>query len=422
MGFLKRLLILAAVCVPGLVHADAGDGRKYVISGIPDAGSASQACEAYLAGPGATNGWFWDTPSAEGAEDLGGFQCKVNFYYNDGEGHRGAFFFNGNMVAGDVYECSGTDFDAGGPCAPPTPAACDTGAPGVGETFTAANVEGPNSYCNAVSQCRMNVVARTGGTMTVKHTSTDCDDAEPDPESPSEGDPETCEAIGDGEYCASNTGEGDCGYVNDTYTCLKNIKPNECKVLGDGGRVCGVQAKSTPPAPDSGTPGVPATPDGEITQQRNNSGQSFNTTYNYFNATTVAASSRDPGSDGGVDSGGSPGGDAAAEEAEEGDGCAESSCDQGVPELEDIGTMNEAFAGFWEDLQGVPIIEAAGDIAPSFATGACPVWSDNVDLYGQDVEVEFSIVCDIWGDVSPALTVVALVLWGFVAFRVLMSA
>lgn len=303
---------------------------------------------------------------------------------------------------------------------------CDPEAPGAGETFTSSNVEGPNTYCNPVSGCKMTVKNRTGGTMTIQHTLQNCngDTDPPDDSMPNEGDGETCAAVGDGEYCASAQGDGECGYINDTYTCLSKVKSDECKVLGDGGRVCGNQASSTPPVPDNGTPGQLATPDAVITQTNPDG----STTFNYFNSTTVLGSSRDPGTTGasGASSSGSPHAPVPGEGDGEGEGlpeeCEGAGCTAEVPALEDIGTLEDAFAGFWSDLEGVPVIAAAADIAPSFGGGSCPDWSTEVALYSASIDIDFSSMCGIWTDISPALGAVCLVMFGLLAFRILFSA
>lgn len=234
---------------------------------------------------------------------------------------------------------------------------------------------------------------------------------------------ESCIAVGDGEFCATPNGDGECGYMNDSYICLSKVKQDECAVLGDGGRVCGAGAVTTPPAPDSGTPGELATADGELAAiTPTGGGGSSTTNYNYFNGSTMAASSRDPGTTGAAPSGGSPnGGDGSG-----GDGdapeCVGTTCGEGVPELEDIGTMGDAFGQFWEDLQEVPLVEAAQDVAPSFGSGSCPVWSDTFEVGGETVEADFSFICTTWEDVTPVLSIVALVLWGLMAFRILFTA
>lgn len=243
-----------------------------------------------------------------------------------------------------------------------------------------------------------------------------------DEDTPSGSEPEgeKCMDVGDGEYCAAPSGGGQCGYMNDSYICLKNVKQNECKPLADGGRVCGAGAVTTPPVPDSGTPGEVAEPDGVL---ENVPGEGSATNYNYYNSTTVAGSSRDPGTTGEAPDGGSPG----SEDDDDGSGglpstCEGDDCTGELPELEEIGTLSEAFEGFWDDLQAVPLVAAAADIGPSFGTGACPDWSTSVDALGQAIEIDFTSICTLWSGIAGVLTMCSLVMWGFISYRVLMSA
>lgn len=236
---------------------------------------------------------------------------------------------------------------------------------------------------------------------------------------------ETCFAVGDGEYCAAPEGDGQCGYFNDTYTCLRDIRPDECKVLADGSRLCGGEAGTTPPVPDNGTPGQLAEPDGQMGQTTGGgvSGGTTTTTYNYYGPTTVVGSSRDPGTTGGVSTG-SP--HTPTPSDADGDGqqdCAAGGfCGENLPTLEDIGTMDEAFAKFWQELQTVPFIYEASQAAPSFGSGSCPSWSDSFSVFGHTWSVNFSMICTTWDDVSPVISAVCLVFFGFIALRILLSA
>lgn len=400
-----------------------------VLAAVACGESLAQSCQEYRVG--STGGWSRSPSSAcsSFASSCAPGTCGLAWNHTS--------VLQGQSVTGSpgAYNCR-VDFRNGPDPTPlifvtsisqrtTTNCPCDTEHPDAGTQFTAGNVSGPNSYCNPVTLCKMNVTARTGDTMNVSHTRENCGDADPDPAQPSEGDPETCQAVGDGQYCASSGGDGQCGYMNDTFTCLKNVAPNECKALTGGGRICGPLANTTPPVPDNGTPGVPATPDGTIEQERTENGATVTNNYSYYNATTVAGSARDPGTDGGADDGGSPSGGSGGDDGGEEPGapdCEGTTCGEGVPELEDIGTMTEAFTGFWGELQDVPLVEAATDIAPAFPAGACPDWSDTVDVYGETVEADFGFICTTWADVSPVLSFVALVFWGIIALRVLLSA
>lgn len=249
--------------------------------------------------------------------------------------------------------------------------------------------------------------------------------ATPDEDGPTgDGGGEECMSVGDGQYCASKgpaSGDGgDCGYFNDDYVCLDKIREDECWVHSDGSRICGGAANTTPPAPDSGTPGEVASPDGQMS---NASPGGVTNNYNYYNNVTVGGSSRDPGTTGAAPSSGSPHapgpGDADGDGEED---CVGETCGEDLPELEDIGTMTDAFTEFWTNLQAVPIVAAAADVAPSFGTGSCPAWNETIAYSGQSIEVSFDAICTTYADISPAITVVALVLWGFLAYRILMSA
>jgi hypothetical protein len=407
---MKRALILLG----GLLGFNSVQAACYTWSGTPETTDLNVRCEAYRAALAAGNPslvYTVDSCSPRVASAAGIVGTMVIRYTHTASGGTGTLSQTNTSTA------------TTGTCPPPDP--CEEEP----YSFTAGNVAGPASYCNKVNNCKMYVKSRTGGTMTIYQSAESCDpyNNPPPPTMPDDGPPggETCSAVGDGEYCASPSGDGQCGYMNDTYICLDRVQDDECKVLGDGGRVCGAQAATTPPVPDNGTPGQLATPDGTISNTTND-GDTAGTTnnYNYYNSGTVGGSSRDPGTDGGTSTGGSPGyGNGESDDGEEGEsGCVGETCGESVPTLEDVGTMGEAFTGFWSDLQEVPIVAAADNIAPTFGAGACPTWQDSIDYAGHSIDVNFSSICSTYEDVTPAITIVALVLWGWVAFRILWSA
>lgn len=213
----------------------------------------------------------------------------------------------------------------------PPPPGCDKDAPEIGKTFsgTAANMA-TRSYCHAVSQCLVSVkqsVSAGGSTIyTGTVTDGDCpsDGSAPEVAPDDLSEDEACVAVGDGSYCASpKGGDGSCGFVNSSFVCLQKVKQDECKPVG-GGAVCGSQA-GTPPVPDNGTRGQPATPTGTFDAQV---GPGQSQTFNYYNSTTVSASSVQVG-DGSnpQNSGGSPGGNAESEEEEAGSASGGVGCD-----------------------------------------------------------------------------------------------
>lgn len=179
----------------------------------------------------------------------------------------------------------------------PPPASCSgLASDGVGDKFTSSHFPGADGYCNAVSHCKMKVsssVTAGGATLySITHSSEVCTHgAVPSPVGDQATPGETCGGASP-EFCLARAGEN-CGYLNDSFVCLPKVGETKCAVFGDGGRVCGNSAP-TPPVPDNGTPGTVATPAATVQSTVNN----VTTTLNYFNATQVAGSSRDPGSTG----------------------------------------------------------------------------------------------------------------------------
>jgi hypothetical protein len=78
--------------------------------------------------------------------------------------------------------------------------------------------------------------------------------------------------------------------------------------------------------------------------------------------------------------------------------------------------------GFWTDLQEVPLVAAGLDVGASIGTGACPNWTTSFTVFGESWEVDFTGICTVWADVAPVISVVMLVFFGFIAFRILFSA
>lgn len=180
---------------------------------------------------------------------------------------------------------------------PPAPSCENNPALGVGETFTTSIMPSGTggTYCNAVSNCKMEVSSSVsvGGSTVYKvtHTSEACaTGAEPAPGEDLK-DGETCVGT-DPEFCMANSGNN-CGYVNGALVCFPKVANDECSVASDGSRVCGTDAP-TPPVPDNGTEGTAAEPDSQLSSTVDD----VTTTYDYYNSTTVSNSSRDPGTSG----------------------------------------------------------------------------------------------------------------------------
>lgn len=199
--------------------------------------------------------------------------------------------------------CTGGDFDPGGPCAPVSEE-CDMSLCPVGTRLT--DTGGAGSVCDTDCNCVLNLTSSTNGINSYHNSGESCAGGEDEAPDDLTGD-EMCTAVGDGQYCVSPAGDGQCGYLNDSYVCLNRIAPDECALDGSGGRLCGPAAVTTPPVPDSGTAGVPAAPDDTVSQttpagagggSSSSSGGGGSVTYNYYGPGTVTGSDRDPGTTG----------------------------------------------------------------------------------------------------------------------------
>lgn len=173
---------------------------------------------------------------------------------------------------------------------------CDTGSPGVGETFV-VETSVPLESCNPVSGCKMKrgagVCMGLSCIYSVTHSSETCSSNATQTPNGTAG--EKCVEGSQAEFCrAKAPGDKNCGYLNDQFVCIDAVDTDECAVFPDGGRICGASAP-TPPVPDNGTAGTPATPT-DTMQVTTPAGDTI--TYNYFNGGTVAGSSRDPGDSG----------------------------------------------------------------------------------------------------------------------------
>lgn len=261
------------------------------------------------------------------------------------------------------------------------------------------------------------------------------EDIDDDDGEPSDSPPEECVDVGDGEYCIGGPGPGDCGYFNDAYTCIDQVRDDECKVAADGSRLCGDQVKGTPPAPDSGTPGEMAAPDGTITVQHEDGST---TTYNYYSSGTVSGSSRDPGTTGANSASGAGSPHAPSQGDADGDGqddCEQSGACGGGDAIVSTGPCYSDEEGFvsivsacaqdaftyigealYEENDWYTLVSEMWNAVPT--GGVCPsaefaAWGETYD-FGD-------VACDLVEDATPTLGLMFLILWGFVGIRILIG-
>jgi hypothetical protein len=372
-------------------------------------------CAKYTADLGCSTGIYvvWNGSTRD--PDVGGDphhrECAVQGYFCGGSTPSGPLQW---LAVSHQHTTTG----------PPAEECSGLASEGVGEQFTTTTFPGADGYCHALSKCRMSVTSSLGldgATLyTVKHTNQSCvHGAQPPPPEGSLTEGESCATGSGAEFCLSNSGEN-CGYLNDSFVCLPQIEADGCDVFGDGSRVCGPSAP-TPPVPDNGTPGQPAIPDELVTVNNN----SQTTIYNYFNSTTVSNSNRPPGNSGDNPYDGRDDGDGAGGvgEGEGDDSCPEgATCDGTLPdggEFGEVCTFGECAQAFYERVLDAPIVAAVSGAAQAFPSGSCPTWT--LEMFGE----EFSLsqpMCQLWDQIAPLLSGLFLVIWAWVATRIVLSA
>lgn len=389
--------------------------------------SAGSACSAWASADEAraTTNYSYSTSMTAGAVDgSGNFTCT---------GTREVTYTGSGGCEANPWACGSVPLTADGsrveiPCEDPPD--CDPNDPLVqataGQKFTAGSWQEVSAYaqdfCNPVTNCKtkVNQFAGSGGetVWVMEHTADQCSEgAQPGPTTEQEQEGESCVDIGDGEFCANKAGNGQCGYLNDQYICLAKTPNGGCQKLADGSKVC--SGADTPPAPDNGSPGIAATPDGTI---QGGTGGPETSTYNYYNSTTVTNSSRD-GTDN-PDVEGPPGdedGDGNGDGEGEGECVPGEECAGDLPAIGGDGdcTFAECVSAFLAAVEAAPIVASVSGVGASFPTGSCPTW--NLEAFGETYSLS-APMCSIWEDIAPFLSAVFLVIWGWVATRIVLSA
>lgn len=266
-----------------------------------------------------------------------------------------------------------------------------------------------------------------------------------EPEEEPEDDPEACEESDEYTFCQSHHNETNCGWLNEEFICLGNVEDDSCIVMADGSRVCGENAP-IPPVPDNGTPGVPATPDAQITLNND-------TVVNVYSSSTVSGAARTPPSSGenpygatggdgdgdGSGGGGSGGsgqglmcnpdsdagcdGDGDAEgEPGEGWGCWDDGEGFGDKVAECFANATSAlYDTLVNDFSVVSTAMAAADAWPS-GGGTCPTASGDFSWRGQSFEMNFwEVPCTFLEDVKGFLGPLFLLLWSFLGLYILLK-
>jgi len=255
-----------------------------------------------------------------------------------------------------------------------------------------------------------------------------------------------CYSSSDGVVACSqpqDAGRG-CGYYNGDYICTSGQQANTCAATPSGAMFCVTAPGSStlpPGTPDSGTPGDPA--DASVT------GTYGTQTWNYYSASTVQASTTYNSETGATNDaveqvageyapGVTPTGSGAGGGAGTTIVCESGSTDCGTVEAEEVCMPGEECAGdlpdvgaegdctftecaqdFYNRVSDAPILAAVSGVSAAFPTGSCPTWT--LEAFGENYSLS-APMCSIWEDVSPFLSGVMLLVWGWVATRIVLSA
>ena len=108
-----------------------------------------------------------------------------------------------------------------------------------------------------------------------------------------------CIAGGGFEACIDQQDPQNCGYINNYPVCFNDVPEGECMFIPGGSYICASDNPDpfqfpTPPGPNAGTPGIPATPD--VTMSGDNPDGPDH--YFYYDETTVNNSSGTGGAPG----------------------------------------------------------------------------------------------------------------------------
>jgi hypothetical protein len=244
-----------------------------------------------------------------------------------------------------------------------------------------------------------------------------------------------CQSYGSVIGCTTQSASGVyCGTYNGDQVCLGSVPAGKCVAYASGGVACTVAAGSSaqsPPAPDSGSAGVPATPSASLSQ----SVSGATTTTNYYNSTVAAASHNAAVTTGatatatgtttgtagsGTTVSGSVGVNANAANGDCGASTVNCSGDGTVPTLATEPTAASSLSTYYTALQSVPIVAAFSGISSSWSgiSASCPTWS--ISMFGHSYTLDAH--CAMIEGMGTALAAIMLAIYTLIGFRIVMSA
>jgi hypothetical protein len=228
--------------------------------------------------------------------------------------------------------------------------------------------------------------------------------------------------ISHGETICVDDDKGGATIAGDAIALATAPNGGQCIGYQSGGSLCVLPSGSTkmptPPGPDTGTAGTPATPTATVTNGT--------TVANYYNSGAVSASSAPVQTVSGP--GGTPAGqsvtstETGASVAQpddcgaDGAACSSAGVVPTLPTQQDITTTTQ---GYYQALQGAPIVAAFSGILDAFPSGGeCQTFV--LSMFGHDYTMDAQ--CQILNSIASVLGAVMLGIYTLTGVRIVMSA
>lgn len=418
------LAVLGAAILADLALATC-PGYEATIAGVTMAGTdPNSACAAHnsTSGVGGTTSPLFTytytagTVSGSGSSETWPCMMTTSFTWAYGSGTSGPDATGAgdrlNVVTCPTTACSGNNGK--------TYSSLATSSYSSGESL--CGVDGC-SYTAASSGTARKVIATIGGVqaymqdMTGNGTSCLPSSGSPSPgQQIDNGVPSATCASGSGNIsCQTQTATGkNCGTYNGDQVCVADIPPGTCVAYSSGGVACTTSSGSTsatsPPSPDNGTAGVPATPSEIVSNPAG--------TTNYYNSSTVAGSTKPTGTTG-TGPTGSTTGTGAGTSSGSGDCASTNSCTSGtVPTYPDVPTIESSTNAYLTALRSTPIVAALSGISAAIPAGTCP--APTITLFGHSFTLDAQ--CTLFDTLATALGAIFMVVYTIVGIKILMSA
>jgi len=215
--------------------------------------------------------------------------------------------------------------------------------------------------------------------------------------------------------CVKKDTTKNCGVFNGQTVCLDSVPTGQCVFFGNGDLACGSTATNSPPLPDNGTPGTPATPDAVL----DGAVGAVQKLVKLFTSGTVNSSSNEVTggliSDQNLGGSGSTAGSAAAVQ----EGVEAALEGLGIGDAPTEGDIDGASGGGLGDELGTTAAPTPTDwsgLGGWLGSGSCPA-PQSVAVLGSSVTVEFDAICDFLAIIG----IVAVAISGLVGIRIVMG-